>query len=102
MWSFTAKFFGLKSHIAHGMYVLQKSLSLMQTHIQESTPINLPQSIEVEFRRPLFLPNEVTFYTQQVEDIAELANSDSKCQILFSVHSSDGKLCQCGKYLCSS
>lgn len=102
MWSFTAKLFGLKSHIAHGMYILQKSLSLIQTHIQESTPIKLPQSIEVEFRRPLFLPNEVTLYTQHVGDIDELSNSNFKRQILFSVHSNDGKLCQCGKYLCSS
>lgn len=58
----TAKAFGFKSNIAHGMWTLAHSLAAVQNKLPESF-VN-----EVEFRKPILLPGTVVFGSQQTTD----------------------------------
>ncbi len=54
--SLSAKLFGFKRAIAHGMWTKAKALSVLQAELPESG-----YSVEVEFKRPVFLPARVQF-----------------------------------------
>lgn len=54
----TAKLFGFKQAIAHGMWSKAKCLATMDKHLPD-----YGYSVAVDFHRPLFLPSQVQFYT---------------------------------------
>ncbi len=60
--SFTAKMFGFKSAIAHGMWSKTRCIAALEEQLPESG-----YSVDVAFQRPLYLPSKVKFYTRQLE-----------------------------------
>ena len=56
----TAKLFGFKQAIAHGMWSKAKCIAALDKQIPDSG-----YSVDVTFHRPLFLPSDVLFYSQQ-------------------------------------
>jgi acyl dehydratase len=58
----TAKLFGFKQAIAHGMWSKAKCLAVLDQQTPEAG-----YSVDVTFHRPLFLPSQVLFYSQQLE-----------------------------------
>jgi hypothetical protein len=58
----TAKMFGFRSAIAHGMWSKARCLAALEDQLPESG-----YSVDVNFHRPLFLPSKVKFYTRQLE-----------------------------------
>ncbi len=52
----SAKLFGFKRHIAHGMWAKAYCLSHLEQYIQ-ATPV----TVDVSFKTPIFLPNKVVF-----------------------------------------
>ena len=56
LWPWSARLFGFRRPIIHGMWTLGRSLSA----IEASLP-GFPRRIEVEFKRPLFLPSTAQF-----------------------------------------
>ena len=63
MYSMTARLFGLKRPIAHGMWLLARSLAALGPGA--TAP---PCRIEARFRSPLFLPGEVVFSERAGEE----------------------------------
>lgn len=57
-----AKLFGFPKHLIHGWYSLCRSLSPLQSMM------NNTHEIYVSFKKPLFLPNKVTERTQKIDD----------------------------------
>lgn len=60
--SFTAKLFGFKSAIAHGMWSKSRCIAALEDQLPETG-----YSVDVLFLRPLYLPSTVKFYTRQLE-----------------------------------
>jgi hypothetical protein len=60
----TAKMFGFKRAIAHGMWTKARCVAALK----ESLP-SLPYCIDVEFQRPLFLPSGVMFFQHVESDV---------------------------------
>ena len=60
--SLTARMFGFRSAIAHGMWSKSRCLAALEDQLPESG-----YSVDVAFHRPLYLPSEVKFYTRQLE-----------------------------------
>jgi acyl dehydratase len=58
----TAKAFGFKRAIAHGMWVKARVLGALSGRLPDAL------SIDVSFRKPLFLPSTVTLSTAQADD----------------------------------
>ena len=58
----TAKIFGFKSAIAHGMWSKTRCIAALEDQLPESN-----YSVDVSFHRPLYLPSNVKFYTRQLE-----------------------------------
>jgi len=58
----TAKLFGFKQAIAHGMWTKARCLAALDQQIPTEG-----YSVDVTFHRPLFLPSQVLFYSQQLE-----------------------------------
>jgi len=56
MYRWTAKIFGFKSHIIHGMWLLARSLSELDLAMGEA-----PTQVDIDFLRPVFLPGSVLF-----------------------------------------
>ncbi len=56
----TAKLFGFKQAIAHGMWSKARCLAALDQQLPASG-----YSVDVSFHRPLFLPSQVQFYTGQ-------------------------------------
>jgi acyl dehydratase len=59
----SAKLFGLKSHIIHGMWTKAFCLSKLQSSGQAD--FTRPFDVNVEFKQPLYLPNEIGCCIQQ-------------------------------------
>lgn len=59
-WS--AKLFGFKQHIAHGMWTKSRCLSELQ--ILDAESFNQEFEVNCRFKQPLFLPAEVTMLTE--------------------------------------
>jgi acyl dehydratase len=57
----TAKAFGFKRAIAHGMWVKARVLGALSGRLPDAL------SLDVSFRKPLFLPSTVTLSTEQVD-----------------------------------
>lgn len=60
--SITARLFGFRSAIAHGMWSKTRCLAALEKELPEAG-----YSVDVSFYRPLFLPSKVKFYTRQIE-----------------------------------
>ena len=58
----TAKLFGFRSAIAHGMWSKTRCIAALEDQLPESG-----YSVDVSFMRPLYLPSKVKFYTRQLE-----------------------------------
>lgn len=59
MSALTAKLFGFKRAIAHGMFSVGRCVSQILT----DAPIDGPYSVDVRFKRPLFIPGSVALHT---------------------------------------
>lgn len=62
-----ARLFGFKSMIAHGNHVLAKGLAKLKDMDVEGT-----KSMEVEFRRPVFIPSELDVFTKNGQGEGEV------------------------------
>jgi acyl dehydratase len=69
----TARLFGFKQAIAHGMWTKAKSLATLDSRIAAR-----PFEIDVQFKLPVFLPTEVQFYTSTANDGFLFAVRDAK------------------------
>lgn len=58
----SAKLFGFKRHIIHGMYSASRILAQFPEKIEQ------PHDFDVAFKTPIFLPNEVIFRHQKKND----------------------------------
>jgi hypothetical protein len=56
LWPITAKLFGFKRHIIHGMWLLGRLVAELDTDVGDG-----PVQIDVSFKRPVFLPAKVSF-----------------------------------------
>ena len=56
LWPITAKLFGFKRHIIHGMWLLARAIAEMDETMGEGKVI-----VDVAFKRPVFLPGTATF-----------------------------------------
>ncbi len=61
LYDVTAKAFGFRRHIAHGMWTKARCLAALENRLPES------YAVEVAFRRPIELPSRVTFGARQIE-----------------------------------
>jgi acyl dehydratase len=61
----SAKLFGFKRHIIHGMWLKSRIISALCN--QQEAIFNSSFSCEVEFKKPLYLPNVVRFHKRIVE-----------------------------------
>lgn len=59
----TAKLFGFKQAIAHGMWSKARCLAALEQQLPDEG-----YSVDVTFHRPLFLPSQVLFFSQQLEE----------------------------------
>lgn len=59
----TAKLFGFKQAIAHGMWSKARCLAALDQQLPDEG-----YSVDVTFHRPLFLPSQVLFFSQQLEE----------------------------------
>lgn len=60
--SMTAKLFGFRSAIAHGMWSKSRCIAALEEQLPKSG-----YSVNVDFHRPLYLPSSVRFYARQLE-----------------------------------
>ncbi len=58
----TAKIFGFRAAIAHGMWSKTRCLAALEDRLPKSG-----YRVDVDFHRPLFLPSKVNFYTINLE-----------------------------------
>ena len=58
----TAKLFGFKKAIVHGMWSKARCLAMLSQHLPDTG-----YTVDVNFHRPLFLPSKVLFYTKQCQ-----------------------------------
>ena len=56
LWPITAKLFGFKRHIIHGMWLLARAMSELAPELASGAV-----TIEVSFKRPVFLPGKAAF-----------------------------------------
>lgn len=62
LYPLTAKAFGFPRHIAHGMWSKARCVAAMANRLPDSA------RVEVEFKKPIFLPGKVAFGSRGVED----------------------------------
>jgi len=73
LWPWSAKLFGFPRHIAHGMFTMARCLSvLMEQETQTSGELRL----DVNFKRPLFLPGQAQLFTAPQGSEFSLKNQD--------------------------
>ena len=60
MANITAKLFGFKKAIAHGMWSKARCLAMLSEQLPDAG-----YTVDVRFHRPLFLPSKVLFYTKE-------------------------------------
>ncbi|WP_340676947.1 MaoC/PaaZ C-terminal domain-containing protein [Paraglaciecola sp.] len=61
---FSAKLLGFKQHIVHGMWLKSRAFSALNDSSMKKIPSAL--SCEVEFKKPLLLPNSVVFQQRTI------------------------------------
>ena len=62
LYPLTAKAFGFPRHIAHGMWSKARCVAAMSNRLADSA------RVEVEFKKPIFLPGKVAFGSRVVDD----------------------------------
>jgi acyl dehydratase len=67
----TAKLFGMRSHIAHGMWTKARCLAALEGELPEA------YTVEVRFKLPIFLPARVGFSTWEDGDTRRFAVRDA-------------------------
>ena len=63
LWPITAKLFGFKRHIIHGMWLLARAVAELDDDLGEGRV-----EVDVAFKRPVFLPGTATFSAGLIED----------------------------------
>lgn len=65
LFKMTAKIFGFRQHIAHGMWTKAFCLSMLE----QLSDIDLTQAfkVDINFKQPLLLPNQISFYSQSLK-----------------------------------
>ena len=63
MYPWTAKMFGFKRHIIHGMWLLARAVAEMDAHDQAR------QRLTCSFKRPVFLPGSPVFVSGRDGDV---------------------------------
>src|SRR5690625_469661 len=63
LYAFTAKMFGFKRPIAHGMWSKARSLASLEDQLPTS-----PFTVDVSFKLPMFIPAKVLFAPEKTED----------------------------------
>jgi len=63
LWPITAKLFGFKRHIIHGMWLLARVVAELDDDLGEGRV-----EVDVAFKRPVFLPGTATFSAGLVDD----------------------------------
>ena len=66
LWPATARLFGFKRHIVHGMWTLARCVSQLETTGQHQAC-----TLQVHFRRPCFLPCDVGFKAENMNDATQ-------------------------------
>ena len=56
LWPITAKLFGFKRHIVHGMWLLARAMAALDSDVGDEAV-----TIDVAFKRPVFLPGTAAF-----------------------------------------
>ncbi len=64
LWPITAKLFGFKRHIIHGMWLLARAMAELDSDLGEG-----PVRVDVAFKRPVFLPGKATFNSGRHEGV---------------------------------
>jgi hypothetical protein len=90
---FLAKLFGFKSHVAHGLYTAALCINECQKlatdlNIKDNT-FKFPYKVEVFFKRPAFLPNEVTI---SISRFLEESGTPKFLSLFFSMAHNDNVL----------
>jgi hypothetical protein len=62
LYPLTAKAFGFPRHIAHGMWTKARSIAAIENRLPEAV------TVEVAFKKPVFLPGTVVFAARQDDD----------------------------------
>lgn len=68
----TAKALGFKRHIAHGMWTKARCVAALATRLGDDA------TVEVEFKKPVFLPGTVAFGSRVVADGLDFALTDPR------------------------
>jgi len=91
LYGFLAKLFGFRKAIAQGFWSVSKCLAEMQDRVPK-----YPLKLEVEWKRPLFMPSTVTYIERATQDkvLFELWSEDKQHLHLVGViqHVPDMKL----------
>lgn len=72
LYPLTAKAFGFRRQIAHGMWSKARCVAAIANRLPESV------TVEVEFKKPIFLPGSVAFGTRAVEDGIDFSLTDPR------------------------
>lgn len=83
LYASTAKMFGFKQAIAHGMWTAAKTLSLLSAEME-----NAPRKFDLSFKQPVFLPSSssLKFVAKKTKaDFELLSDRGSKVQISGSI-----------------
>lgn len=81
----SAKLFGLKRHIAHGMWSKARCISALQQEYAQH--FYAPFCVHAKFNKPIYLPAKVSFGCTEGKKVGSLANID------FSLGSQDDPAC---------
>lgn len=73
LYAFTAKLFGFKRAIAHGMWSKARAIAELDKHLP-----NKPFKVNVAFKLPVFLPANVQFQSQQNDEGVEFHVKDAQ------------------------
>jgi len=73
LFSLSAKLFGFKQHIAHGMWTKARCAAALSDQLSL-----YPCSLDVEFKLPVFLPGTVNFYSRPALDGADIEVYDKE------------------------
>lgn len=65
LYDVTARAFGFRKHIAHGMWTKARALAALNNRLPER------YSVEVTFKKPVFLPSSVTFGARESADVID-------------------------------
>jgi acyl dehydratase len=79
LWPWSARIFGFKRPIIHGMWSLARAASALEAQLRGDEA-----SIDIHFRRPIFVPQTVAFEAQQSSGICSFAAMTPEKGLCFS------------------